>query len=173
MFYRKCEVKNLFACVFIYNQKGAMSDSIPYALLVYIGLIVFYLEAPVHVTYWFDRSLAMKSPSLNGMEFKHKIGSLCSVFHLYFRNMYSAWYDWINRSTQSFVWASKFSLMEENDHKHHCFRLFVSNKTSFFMAFLCYHFHAMASQYSRFVYTYNRYTHETSFMDAGCSINYP
>lgn len=73
MFYRKCEVKNLFACVFIYNQKGAMSDSIPYALLVYIGLIVFYLEAPVHVTYWFDRSLAMKSPSLNGMEFKHKI----------------------------------------------------------------------------------------------------
>lgn len=54
MFYRKCEVKNLFACVFIYNQKGAMSDSIPYALLVYIGLIVFYLEAPVHVTYWFD-----------------------------------------------------------------------------------------------------------------------
>lgn len=90
MFYRKCEVKNLFACVFIYNQKGAMSDSIPYALLVYIGLIVFYLEAPVHVTYWFDRSLAMKSPSLNGMEFKHKIGSLWSVFHLYFRNMYSA-----------------------------------------------------------------------------------
>lgn len=56
MFYRKCEVKNLFACVFIYNQKGAMPDSIPFAI---------------------------KSPSLNGMKFKHKRESLCLVFYLY------------------------------------------------------------------------------------------
>lgn len=56
-------IKILFACVFIYNQKGAMPDSIPFAI---------------------------KSPSLNGMKFKHKRESLCLVFYLYFRNMYSA-----------------------------------------------------------------------------------
>lgn len=65
-----------------------MFDLILYVLLVYIGFIVFYLEVFVYVIYWFDRLLVMKLFFFNGMEFKYKIGSLCLVFYLYFRNMY-------------------------------------------------------------------------------------